>query len=159
MANTLLSLLRNQVISMRRIPIAIMLALAFIVLFRLSGTAYAATASATGGCAEHSVNGFEMGVCISDRGTSGTQIIPDVYVNQQPEGPFICTLYIELWDGGNKIFQDAGHLCFVDHYTSTKELINPPGNGCTDFLHTSVWISFEGVFYRIGDSPSYQFCS
>lgn len=145
---------------MRRIPITIMIALAFIAFFRFSGTAFAAT----GGCAEHfggPSNLFEMGVCISDRGTNGTQIIPDVYVNQQPEGPFICTLNIEIWDNsGHKYFQDGGHLCEAgNHYTSSQILINPPGSGCTPPLHSSVWISYEGTFYRIGDSPSYQFCA
>ncbi len=121
----------------------------------------AAIPLATGGCAEHSGgpnNSFEMGVCISDRGTDGTIIYPDVYVNQAPLGPWVCTLYIELWDGGNKLFQDAGHNCVTGHYDSTKVLVTA-GSGCTDPLHTSVWILFESVFYRIGDSPSYQFCS
>jgi hypothetical protein len=118
----------------------------------------AVTPFSIGGCAEHRggpSNSFEMGVCISDRNTRHT-VYPDVYVNQQHIGPFSCTLYIELWAGGSKIFQDGGHPCTVGHYNST--LIFTVTSGCAA-LHTSVWISYFGTFYRIGDSPTYTYCA
>jgi len=115
-----------------------------------------AIALATGGCAEHTGgpnSSFEMGICISNRGTAHT-VYPDVYVNKQPTGPFSCTLYIEIWAGGTKLSQDAGHSCTVGHYNSTS--LTALG-GCAA-LHTSAWISYSGTFYRIGDSPTYTYC-
>jgi hypothetical protein len=139
------------------------MAFALLIALGMASTALAATTShvhpfSIGGCAEHRGgpnNSFEMGVCISDRGTKHT-VYPDAYVNQQPSGPFNCTLYIELWNGGTKIFQDAGHPCTVGHYNST--LIFTLTSGCAP-LHTSVWISYFGTFYRIGDSPTYTYCA
>src|SRR5690349_1440727 len=57
-----------------------------------------ASTATVGGCSEHyggPNNSFDMGICISNRGSWDT-VYPDVYVNQQPTGPFLCTLYIEV---------------------------------------------------------------
>ena len=115
-------------------------------------------AAAIGGCRENwggPNNSFEMGVCISDRGTSGYgyTIYPDVYVNQQAPGwNWTCSLYIEVWDNSYRELQSGPYPCVQNHYGSQLSWFSSVG-----WLHTSVWISFNGTFYRIGDSPTYYY--
>ncbi len=118
-----------------------------------------ARAAAIGGCMEHyggPNNWFEMGVCISDRNT-GYIVYPDAYVNQQPLEPFNCSLYVELWDEGVKFSQAGPYSCTTGHYDGIP-LVLGSGVGCFP-LHTSVWISWYGIFYRIGDSPTFIYCN
>ena len=116
-------------------------------------------AAAIGGCAEHYGglnNSFEIGVCISDRNT-GSVIYPDAYVNQQlllP--PYNCSLYVELWEGNFKWSQAGPFSCALGHYDGIPFGI--AGAGCLP-LHSSVWLSLNGSFYRIGDSPTYTYCA
>ena len=110
-----------------------------------------------GGCNGHwggPNNSFEMGVCISDRGTNGQTIYPDVYVNQQAPGwNWSCSLYLELWAGNYRYQQSGPYSCTAGHYQTSFSWFSSVG-----WLHSSVWISFNGTFYRIGDSPTYYYC-
>jgi hypothetical protein len=68
-----------------------------------------------------------------------------------------CSLYVELWDGGFKFSQTGPYSCTTGHYDGTQLVL---GSGARCFpLHTSVWISWYGTFYRIGDSPTYTYCN
>ena len=116
--------------------------------------------AATGGCNPHiKVAGFDIGVCISNRGSANpTFVYSDIYVNNVPTGPFSCTIYVEQWDGGTKVFQDDGHSCAKGHYDAMhdKKIIDSEVVGCRH-LHSSSWMTLNGTFVRIGDSSTYQF--
>ena len=119
----------------------------------------APSATATGGCTNYNAVGFNIGVCIDDRRSHFVSAYSDAYVNSVPSGNWSCQLYIEQWaDGVGKLFQDGWYSCaassipkVASHYTTVA-----PGDRL--FIHTSVWILFNGGFVRVGDSPPFWFC-
>ncbi|GAA4635716.1 hypothetical protein GCM10023196_082290 [Actinoallomurus vinaceus] len=116
-------------------------------------------AAATGGCNPHiKVNGWDVGVCISDRGTSSPRrVFPDVYLNQVGSVPSNCTMYIELWsDDGLELARDDGHPCVARQasyqYTSGGGLVSLNIDQCYRGLHTHAFY-YIGSTVHIGDSP------
>ena len=116
-------------------------------------------AAATGGCAERwggPYNDFRMGVCISNRNIQN-MVYPDVYVELTPPSSIelgLCTLHIEVWDGGTPLAQYGPYHCTQGHYSASYTSFT---TGCRS-LHSSVWVRYGGIFYRIGDSPTYRYC-
>jgi hypothetical protein len=107
----------------------------------------------------------EMGVCINNRSHHAVAF-PDVYVNvPPPSGPGIsCTLVVELWNGNDHLGGTSssgpcsGHL---DLYGGGGWGLTAPGLGkfCTSpNIHASAYMIYNRTFYRIGDSPSFQYC-
>jgi hypothetical protein len=117
--------------------------------------------AAVGGCNPHlKAAGFDVGACISNRGSANpTYVYPDIYVNNVPAGPNSCTIYVELWHGNQKVFTDAGHSCSKGHDDATDKngnIVHTQVPGCL-YLHASTQMTLNGQFVRIGDSPTYKF--
>ncbi|GAB3988652.1 hypothetical protein GCM10029978_111610 [Actinoallomurus acanthiterrae] len=116
-------------------------------------------AATTGGCNPHiPINGWDVGVCISDRGTSSpTQVTPDVYLNKVGSVPSNCRMYIEVWsDNGPVLRRDDGHPCVARkasyEYTGAGHLVTLVIDRCYPGLHTHAFY-YIGSTIHIGDSP------
>lgn len=116
----------------------------------------------TGGCNSHAHAGpgnlFDVGICIDDRNTGNT-VFPDVYINSTPPvlGQIDCVMYMEVWNGNHKEFQDDGHTCYRGYYDTNYTYTVPRGS--CESLHSSAWMLYYETFYRLGDSPSYTYCN
>jgi hypothetical protein len=117
--------------------------------------------AANGGCNPHiRVNGWDVGVCISDRGQKQL-LFPDIYLNTVGTHGSSCTVYIEVWyDGGLLDTRDGGHPCVSSKtpYDDTQSPIFHP-TGCYFGVHAHAFYYSDNKTFQIGDSPSFDYCS
>ena len=119
---------------------------------------------ANGACRESAtVRGYQMGVCISDRGTGGQTIFPDVYVNKEGGNLDNCRLYMEVYEGGRRVVSSPqqGYLRYGHSPDDFDEAIGPFNFQNSDCLtlHNHAYIRFSGSpAVQIGDSPGVRFC-
>lgn len=103
-----------------------------------------------GGCTTAWVEGFNLGSCINDNGTSNVGY-PDAYINYVPS-PSTCDIHIQVWDQNNKQYSDKQVGCTVGHYTG-----NPGGPvGSSVNLHAYARLDLNGTHFAVGDSPSFR---
>lgn len=112
--------------------------------------------TAQGGCNEYTVGstGFEIGVCINDRGT-GTTAYPDIYVNKVGAHTGSCSIGIELWDNNNHHYGTTAQAsCGKGHHTG--DAYGPVSS--TTEIHAFARLHANGTSYYFGgtkgDSPT-----
>ncbi|OLZ64255.1 hypothetical protein AV521_36390 [Streptomyces sp. IMTB 2501] len=117
--------------------------------------------AATGGCDPHiKVNGWDVGVCISDRNTSA--VTADVYLNVVPgPQPSNCRMYIEIWsDAGLEAPRDDGHPCAARSSSYVYTVQGQPARlkiiRCYRGLHAHAFY-YVGSTMHIGDSPHFDY--
>lgn len=114
-------------------------------------TTTAHAADHQGGCNSNvNTQGFDLGVCIDDRGT-GTTAFPDLYVNAAPQMGLreSCRIDIETWDDRNNKLGDTATDCKVGHHTAAPLTV-----GSTTRVHAFTRLWFDGSPYATGDSPA-----
>ncbi|MEV1243202.1 hypothetical protein ACIBO2_33780 [Nonomuraea sp. NPDC050022] len=137
---------------LRKGRLAATAAVAMVALSLMAGPA----AASKGGCKESStIQGYQMGVCLSDL-DQPILTFPDVYVNKTPASTSGCRLYLELWEGGKwegEVVTDP-FSCAKGHYplvAGDNGIAREPG--CHK-LHSHAYIRINGgPIIRIGDSP------
>lgn len=112
--------------------------------------------AALGGCNEYTVGntGFEIGVCINDRGT-GTTAYPDIYLNQIGAHRGSCAIRIELWDdAGHSVGNASSAPCTSAHHTGNA--YGPVHSPVS--VHAFARLQTNGTSYYFGagrgDSPT-----
>jgi len=109
-------------------------------------------ARAAGGCGAHfnPTAGFDIGVCVDDRGSTVTAY-PDVWVNESPGASSNCAIVIQVWDDHNNRYGDERSLSCAKG--------EKPGNATGPFtmptkVHAYARLDYNGQRYAVGDSPA-----
>jgi hypothetical protein len=102
-----------------------------------------------GGCTNYTgIHGYDVGVCVNDKGT-GLTAYPDIYVNRSA-GTGSCTITIQLWNDLNQRFgNDATVDCGSGHKVGNATSLNSPQT-----VHAFARLNLGGTQYAMGDSPS-----
>lgn len=111
------------------------------------------SAASQGGCSTYTVKaapGFNIGVCINDRGTR-TTAYPDIYVNSAGNTAR-CGINISVWDDANHRLSATEVRCGKGHYTGAEAT---PGRSAK--VHTFARIDYSGKSgIAVGNSRAIQ---
>jgi hypothetical protein len=111
----------------------------------------AAAGGHRGGCTPHAATeGFDIGVCIDDHGTS-TTAYPDVYVNSAPLLGLreSCKIDVETWDDHNHKLGDTPVDCSIGNHKAAPLTV-----ASTTRVHSFARLWFDGSSYPTADSPT-----
>jgi hypothetical protein len=118
----------------------------------VAGLVFLVTAPAqatVGGCSPNwSGNGYNIGVCINDRGTT-TMAFPDIYVNTSA-GTANCSILIEVWNDSSTNFSHKQVSCAKGHYLGYA---TGPFWGATN-VHSFARLLLNGQSIGTFDSPT-----
>jgi hypothetical protein len=111
----------------------------------VAGTGQAAEAS-VGGCSTYDVRGYNVGVCIDDRGSTSAAF-PDIYVNRSA-GTASCQIQLSVWNDQSTRFSARFLPCAAGHY-----LGYPTPFVLATNAHAFARLDLGGSSFGIGDSP------